>query len=190
MIDITLKLDKDNKIWKYLEDKENKFLNGGHIGTHVDVYKKSSIPLKYFKTEGVLIDCTEYDLDKEIEIEALKNIKIKEGNFVIFKTNTEARYSYGSNEYFKKHPQLSLELIDYLLEKKIAFIGVDCAGIRRGKEHVKADIKAEENNVYIIENLDLSHLNTTIENSFDIYTMWIDNPFSTGLPTKVLVDIL
>ncbi|WFD10244.1 cyclase family protein [Tepidibacter hydrothermalis] len=190
MLDITLKLDKNNKVWKWLESQENKLINAGHVGTHVDVYKKSNIPLEYFKTKGVLIDCTNYSLDEEIGIEALKDIEIKESSFVMFKTNIQSNYPYGSDVYVKQHPELSWELIDYLLERKVYFIGIDCAGIRRGKEHVKADVKSEENNTYVIENLDLSKLNDTIEDEFDVYTMWIDNPFATGLSTRVLVDII
>jgi kynurenine formamidase len=190
MLDITLKLDQNNKVWNRLESQENKLMHPGHIGTHIDVYKKSSIPLEYFKTKGVLIDCIQYDLDREIGIEVLKNIEIREGSFVIFKTNIQSKHPYGSDIYFKQNPELSWELIDYLLESKVYFIGIDCAGIRRGNEHIKADIKAEQNSVYVIENLDLSKLNNTIEDGFDVYTMWIENPFDTGLSTRVLVDAL
>lgn len=190
MLDITLKLDKNNKVWKWLESQENKLINAGHIGTHVDVYKKSNIPIEYFKTKGLLINCTKYSLDEEIGIEVLKDIEIKESSFVIFKTNIQINHLYGSDIYVKQHHELSWELIDYLLERKVNFIGIDCAGIRRGKEHFQADIKSEENNTYVIENLDLSKLNDKIEDEFDVYTMWIENPFDTGLSTRVLVDII
>ncbi|MCT4508224.1 MAG: cyclase family protein [Tepidibacter sp.] len=190
MVDITLGLDKNNKIWNLLEDEENKLMKAGHIGTHIDVYKKSNIPLEYFKTKGVLINCTNYCIDSEVGMEVLKNKEITEGSFVIFKTSIQVNYSYGSDIYMNQHPELSWELINYLLDKNVNFIGIDCAGIRIGKEHIKADIKAEENSTYVIENLDLSKLNGTIEDEFDVYTMWIENPFSTGLSTRVLVDIL
>ncbi|CAH2215383.1 cyclase family protein [Tepidibacter aestuarii] len=190
MIDITLKLDKDNKVWKWLESQENKLINAGHIGSHIDVYKKSNIPIEYFKTKGVLIDCTNYGLDEEIGIEVLKDIEIEESSFIIFKTNIQINYPYGSDIYVKQHPELSWELIDYLLERNVHFIGIDFAGIRRGKEHFKADEKSEENNTYVIENLDLRKLKITIEDEFDVYTMWIENPFATGLSTRVLIDVI
>jgi len=190
MIDITIKLDNNHKVWKWLESQENKLVNAGHVGTHIDVYKKSNIPLEYFKTMGVLIDCTNYGLDEEIGIKALKNIEIEDNSFVIFKTNIQIKYPYGSDIYVKQHPELSWELITYLLEKKVCFIGIDCAGIRRGKEHIKADVKSEENSTYVIENLDLSNLNIKTGNKFNVYTMWIENPFATGLATRVLVDVI
>jgi len=188
MIDVTIKLDNNHTVWKWLESQENKLLNAGHVGTHIDVYKKSSVPIEYFKAKGVLIDCTNYGLDEEVGIEVLKDIEIDENSFVIFKTNIQIKYPYGSDIYIKQHHELSWELITYLLKKKVWFIGIDSAGIRRGKEHFQADVKAEENNTYIIENLDLSKLNVTTGNKFNVYTMWIENPFATGLATRVLIE--
>jgi len=39
--------------------------------------------------------------------------------------------------YFDNHPQLSQDLIHLLCERKIRFIGVDCAGIRQHTEDKK-----------------------------------------------------
>ena len=189
MIDITLKIDKEHEVWKWLKSQENKLVNVGHVGTHIDVYKKSNVPIDYFKTTGVLIDCTNYDLDQEIGMEVLKDIEIEENYFVIFKTNIQISYPYGSNVYVNQHHVLSWELITYLLEKKVCFIGIDCAGIRKGKEHFQADVMSEENTTYVIENLDLSKLNIEMGEKFNVYTMWIENPFATGLATRVLVDV-
>jgi len=94
------------------------------------------------------------------------------------------------NVFIKSHNQLSWELINYLTYKEVSFIGIDCAGIRRGKEHFEADIKCEENNTYIIENLDLRNLTNDNSKKFLIYTIWIDNPLSTGLATRVFVDYI
>ena len=185
MIDITIKLESDHEAWKWLESQENKLANAGHIGTHVDVYEKSDIPIEYFKTTGVLIDCTSYSLEEEIGIEVLKETEIEQGSFVIFKTNIQRKHPYGSDIYINQHYELSWELINYLLLQKVCFIGIDCAGIRRGNEHFLADIKSERNCTYVIENLNLIDLTS---GKFIVYTMWINNPFSTGLSARVLVD--
>jgi kynurenine formamidase len=185
MIDITIRLEKDHEAWKWLDSQEYKLANAGHIGTHIDVYEKSDIPIEYFKTIGVLIDCTNYYLEKEIGIEVLRDVEIRQDSFVIFKTDIQRKYPYGSDVYINQHYELSWELINYLLEQKVCFIGIDCAGIRRGKEHFRADVKAERNRTFVIENLDLRNLTSRI---FFVYTMWINNPFSTGLSARVLVD--
>ncbi|MGL4453145.1 MAG: cyclase family protein [Sarcina sp.] len=187
MKDITLKLEKENKVWKWLEGKENKLLNAGHIGTHLDVYKQTQVPLDYFKTRCQIINCENYDYDKEIGIEVLERKEIKEKDFIIFNTGIQKEYEYGSDFYIKNHHEINYELIKYLLDKKVAFIGIDGAGIRRGKEHKGADILAEENRTYIIENLNLKEIED-LNKEFTAYTMWIDNPFATGLSTRVILE--
>jgi len=188
MIDITLKLDKNHDVWKWLEAQDNKLLNAGHIGTHIDVYKKSSIPIDYFKSQGLLIDCTSFGINEQIGIEVVDGHEITEGTFIMFKTDIQTEHPYGSDVYINNHPELSWELIDHLLEKKVHFIGIDCAGIRRGKEHVKADVKSEENDTYVVENLSLENLSVNQGQLFDVFTMWIDNPFLTGLSTRIFID--
>ncbi|HSQ87413.1 cyclase family protein [Romboutsia sp.] len=186
MIDISLKLERTNNVWNWLKSQENKLISAGHIGTHIDVYNKSEIPENYIKSRGVIIDCSNYRLDEEICMECIQGKEINNGDFIIFKTNIGEKYPYGSDIYIKNHHQLSLELIDYLINKKVHFIGIDCAGIRRGKEHFEADIKCENNNVYVVENLDLSQV-TYYEKEISVYTIWINNPIVTGLATRVLI---
>lgn len=191
MIDLTLKVLEDNKVWGELESAENSLLNAGHIGTHIDVHGKSKVPLEYFKTKGVLIDCSKYDQDKEIGIEVLKNVVIdkEKMTFIIFKTNIQNNFLYGTDDYNQKHHQLSWELIEEMTKLNIAFVGIDASGIRRGKEHGKADLYLEKNKIYVVENLDLSAINDTVSN-FNVYTMWIDNPFSTGLSSRILAELV
>jgi len=189
MIDISLKLERTNNVWNWLKSQENKLISAGHIGTHIDVYNKSEIPENYIKSRGVIIDCSNYRLDEEIGMECIQGKEINNGDFIIFKTNIGEKYPYGSDIYVKNHHQLSLELIDYLINKKVHFIGIDCAGIRRGKEHFEADIKCENNNVYVVENLNLSQV-TYYEKEISVYTIWINNPIVTGLATRVLIDFM
>lgn len=189
MIDISLKLERTNDVWNWLKSQENKLISAGHIGTHIDVYNKSEVPENYIKSRGVIVDCSKYGLDKEIGMESIQDKVINNDDFIIFKTNIGKKYPYGSDIYIKSHHQLSLELIDYLIAKKVHFIGIDCAGIRRGKEHFEADIKCENNNVYVIENLELSQL-IHYDQEINVYTVWINNPLATGLATRVLIDFV
>ncbi|MGL5328833.1 MAG: cyclase family protein [Peptostreptococcaceae bacterium] len=189
MIDISIKLERDNNVWNWLKQQENKLISAGHIGTHVDVYNKSEIPEEYIKSRGLIIDCSNYNLDEEIGMECIDDKTINNGDFIIFKTNIGKEHPYGSEAYIKSHNQLSMELIDFLINKKVNFIGIDCAGLRRGKEHFEVDIKCEENSVYVVENLDLSQVND-YDKDISVYTIWINNPLSTGLATRVLIDFM
>ena len=60
---------------------------------------------------------------------------------------------YGSKAYFAMHPELSNELIDRLLGRGISIIGLDFAGLRRGREHRAKDQYCADRGVFVIENL-------------------------------------
>lgn len=184
MRELSMKINRDHPVWDMLRSRENVLINAGHIGTHVDVYKKSSIPEKYFETRGVVINCECFTPDEEIGKDVLEDVELNEGDFIIFVTKIKDRYPYGSNEYLRNHHQLSWALINHLISKKVSFIGIDGAGIRRGKEHKKADVLCEENCCYVVENLDMADF-TEYGRVFTINTIWFDNPLSTGLPVRV-----
>lgn len=191
IIDLTTKINKE-LIEPWLVKQENKHLSTGHVGTHLDTYLKSNIAVEYFKRNGVLIDASEYAKEREINVSDLLNVEIKEGDFVLFRTD-QIKKEYGRKEYFNNHPQLSHELIQFLCDKKVSFIGIDASGIRRGAEHRDADILCEENNVYVIENLtNLDKLSKSLDKSnenFLIYTMWLEDDLATGLKCRVIAEL-
>lgn len=184
IIDLTTKVN-NKLIEPWLVKQENKYLATGHVGSHLDTYMKSSIPIEYFKRNGILINASEYAGEREIEISDLLNIDIKEGDFILFRTD-QIKKEYGTKEYFNNHPQLSHELIEFLCKKKVSFIGIDASGIRRSEQHKDADIFCEKNSTYVIENL--SNLDKLTGN-FTVYTMWLEDEFATGLRCRVIADI-
>lgn len=187
IIDLTNKITKELLEW--IDDlPDNKHVETGHIGTHLDIYNKSEVPMEYFKTKGILIDISHISEEREIEIEDIKDIFIPENSFVLFRTGRIEKYPYGDDEYFKDHPQLSHDLIQYLIDKKIYFIGMDCSGVRRGEEHQDADELCEKNGCYIIENI--CNLDKLVDKNIEsIYTIWLDHPTATGIPVRVLAEI-
>lgn len=186
--DLTISVE-NTMIDEYLSKQENKILAQGHIGTHLDIYNKSKIPLEYFKRRGIILDAYDIAERKEIGLEVLGDGEIKPGDFVLIRTGRIERYSYGTREYFLNHPVLSLELIDYLIDKRISFIGIDCPGIRsNGIEHQNADKYCEENGVYVVENI--INLDELLDRKFTVYTMWIDDVNATGLRCRLLAEIL
>lgn len=190
IIDLTTNISKEFLEW-IEKSPANKHVDTGHIGTHLDIYQKSNIPIEYFKTKGVVIDVEKIANQRDIMIKDVEETEIPENSFVLFHTGRINEFEYGSEQYFANHPQLSHELLDYLLEKKIWFIGIDCAGVRRGDEHQAADELCESNNCYVIENLCNLHQLTDKNLKINvIYTMWIDNPRATGLPCRVLAEII
>ncbi len=183
-IDLTTQVSMDSPLIAWAKAQDNPHIAMGHIGTHLDTYQKTPIPLAYFKSEGVLFDVRDIP---EVFPEHIDLSRLCENAFVLFRTGQIEKYAYGEKAYFNPHPQLSHELIHLLWEKKIRFIGLDSPGIRQHQEHEDADRKCEEKGIYVIENL--TNLNKLNEKPMTIYTMWLDDAEKTGLSCRVIAEI-
>jgi kynurenine formamidase len=78
-----------------------------------------------------------------------------------------------------------MRLVDELLKKHISIIGIDFAGIRRGKEHTPADQYCADHGVFIVENL--VGLDRVIGHSV-IHTYPMKYSGITGLPCRVIAE--
>ena len=148
LIDVTLKITP--AMAAAAQGNEKKAL-AGHLGTHFDIMDKE-FPLEYTEREAVVFDVSHVS-GRDIEISDIDMDAAGPDMFVAFYTGFIEREDYGSRPYFAGHPQLSHELIDALLDRKISIIGVDCAGIRRGREHTPADQYCADRGVFVVENL-------------------------------------
>lgn len=181
LIDITLKITET--MVKDAQKNEKKALVG-HMGTHFDVMNKT-FPLEYTEREGIIFDVSSVR-NRDIDVSDIDINQIHKDMFVIFYTSFIEEQGYGGNVYFTEHPQLSNDLIDLLLEKEISIIGIDFAGIRRGKEHTKKDQYCADNRVFIIENL--CNLESLVGlNQFMVNTYPMNYENMTGLPCRVIV---
>ena len=182
-IDITLKITAE------ILESQNKIVDPllkGHLGTHFDVMNKE-FPLEYTARKAVVFDVSAVK-DRDVDIADVDLDRITGDSFVAFYTGYYALTPYGSREYFKNHPQLSFALIDALLDKGVSIIGVDFAGIRRGKEHTPTDQKCADRNVFVLENLRNLDLLLGAENiTVHTYPMSIEN--LSGLPCRVVAEI-
>lgn len=134
LIDVTLKITP--KMIADAQENENKALVG-HLGTHFDVMNKD-FPLEYSRRNGVVFDVSQIK-DRDISGGDIDLKAVKKDMFVAFYSGFIDSEGYGGKKYFAEHPQLSDELIDTLLDKGVSVIGVDFAGVRRGKEHTPKD---------------------------------------------------
>ena len=109
--------------------------------------------------------------------------------FVCFYTGFIEEEGYGTKKYFTEHPELSNELLEALLLKNVSMIGVDFAGVRRGKEHTPMDQYCADHGVFIIENLCNLYSILKIGNTFIANTYPMNYAEMTGLPCRVIADI-
>lgn len=186
LIDLSVEVTQFTR--KEASDNEQK-VSFGHLGTHFDVMDKE-FPLSYIKREGVVFDVSGIK-DRDIGLEDIDIAKAEKDMFIAFYTGLIENVGYGTKKYFTEHPQLSNELIDKLLEQEISIIGIDFAGIRRGKEHTPKDQYCADRGVFIIENL--CNLKKILRNRkcnyFTANTYPINFSGMTGLPCRVVGEI-
>lgn len=159
----------------------------GHLGTHFDVMNKE-FPLTYTRRKGVVFDVSSIK-DRDIDIDDISIGEIEPDTFVAFYTGFLETVGYGNTRYFSEHPQLSNELIDALLDKGISIIGVDFAGIRRGKEHTPKDQYCADKGTFVVENL--CNLKAVVARGkrFVAHTYPMSFTAVTGLPCRVIAEI-
>ena len=183
LLDITL------KITPAMAKESNQNTNPalvGHLGTHFDVMDRE-FPLSYTKRKGIVFDVSSIT-GAEIDIDDISPAAIGKDMFVAFYTGYIEKIPYGTKEYFASHPQLSQALIDLLLSKGVSIIGMDCAGIRCGKEHIPADQKCADKGTFVIENL--CNLNQLLGKDFIVHTYPMSYAGITGLPCRVIAEVL
>lgn len=184
LIDITLKITP--KMVVDAQGAEKKALSG-HLGTHFDIMNKE-FPLEYTERKGIVFDVSRVT-GRDIDISDIDQNKVEKDIFVAFYTGFIEKEGYGGKVYFSEHPQLSNELIDFLLDNKISIIGVDFAGVRRGKEHTPKDQYCADKGVFIIENLcNLKEVVNT-ESTFTALTFPMSYAEMTGLPCRVIAKV-
>ena len=183
-IDITLRITP--KMASDAQGNEKKALVG-HLGTHFDVMNKE-FPLDYTERQGILFDVSAVR-NREIGISDISLEKVCGDMFVAFYTGFIEEEGYGTKRYFREHPQLSEELIDRLLEKKVSIIGIDFAGIRRGAEHPPKDQYCADRGTFIVENLCNLKSIAELGESFIARTFPMNYGEMTGLPCRVIAEL-
>lgn len=184
LIDITLKITP--AMAANAQENERKAL-AGHLGTHFDVMNKE-FPLEYTERKGLVFDVSGVR-NRDIDLADIDLSRVEKAMFVAFYTGFIEQVGYEGRTYFTEHPQLSDALIEALLDKQISIIGVDFAGIRRGREHTPKDQYCADRGVFVVENL--CHLKEVLEQGdrFTACTYPMNYAERTGLPCRVIARI-
>lgn len=183
-IDVTLKITP--QMVTDAQGNEKKALVG-HLVTHFDVMNKE-FPLEYTRRRGLVFDVSSVQ-GRDIDTGDVDISKIQPDMFIAFYTGFIENEGYGSRAYFTEHPQLSPALIDALLDGGVSLIGVDFAGIRRGKEHTPMDQHCADRGTFIIENM--CNLKAILDNGgcCTMHTYPMNYAEMTGLPCRVVAEI-
>ncbi len=170
--------------------KNLKLAFNGHVGTHFDVMNKE-FPLEYVDLDAIVFEVAEWAGKEEIGEGDLDLSMVKEGMFVAFHTGFIEQEGYATKRYFASHPQLSNDLIRALLNRHVSIIGVDFAGVRRGKEHTPTDQVCADHGTFVVENL--CNLSKVLDGKKQVIckigTYPVKFEGQTGLPCRVIARV-
>ena len=189
-IDLTYPLtrEKISELSATANSRDKSLISFGHMGTHFDTMGKN-FSLDYCECRGVIFDVSK--LERDVELSDIDAAKISADDFVLFHTATIDRYEYWSKDYSTNYPQLSWELIELLVAKKVHIIGIDARGLRKGAEHPKADEFCAGNGVFIVENLaNLGKIiSAGVTENFTVHTYPMNWLGFSGIPCRVVAEI-
>ncbi len=163
-----------------------------HVGTHMESpfhYIKdggdvSAIPLKRVVGEGILVDFSDKKVKEAITAVELeqrgKNIRAED--IVFIRTNLSHNYRTPQSH---DRPYFTLEAIQWLVDRKISCLGVDCSGIEKRDEPKQPDHELLfKNGIPLIEHL--AHLDEiTQERFFVVAVPWRVHGLEAG-PVSVI----
>lgn len=185
LIDLTIPVSPKHE----LDTDRYRFLDNGHLGTHFDVMNKE-FPLEYVRRAGIVFDVSGVR-DRDIRAADIDLTRVGKDMFVAFYTNFINEQAYGTRAYFDNHPQLDVALIDSLLQAGISILALDCAGLRRGKEHTPMDQHCADQGVFVVENL--CNLERVLAEkpvaAFAANTYPVRFVGMTGLPCRVVAEV-
>ena len=189
LIDLTLALPEDSPAFRKARPDWALPSVAGHIGTHLDTLLHRPIPLDWMDREAVLIDVR--NAGDDVGLEAIEDVEIRKGDFVLFRTGQIERHAYGADEYFAHHPQLDWPLVEHLIGLGVSFIGIDAMGLRRGRpDHEKVDLYCETHGAWVIENLaNLGDPRLIAAGRFAVRLAWFVHGGMTGIPVKVVAAV-
>jgi arylformamidase len=156
-----------------------------HIGTHVDApahmvagaLTLDQIPLEQFMGKAKLIK-----VDGAYSFDVVKQANIQVGDIVLFWTGMSLKYH--ELEYFEKYPAMPKQVAQYLVDKKVKMVGLDCAS--PDYEPFEEHRILLGGNVLIAENL--TNLDKLEGLNFEIIALPI-NMQGDGAPARVIAKL-
>ena len=117
-----------------------------------------------------------YDVRDQVDIEP--------GDFLLFRTDWS---EFVGTERYYDHPELSLEVVEWLIAEKINAVGIDALGLGQGRRHGEYDRLLARHDIFVIENL--TNLAAIPQRQFRTYCLPLKIENSDAIPARVVVEI-
>jgi kynurenine formamidase len=156
-----------------------------HTATHVDlVFSERRITPERMIGKGKLVDVTGAT-GGQIQLNDVEHhVAIQTGDFVFFRTDWS---KFAGTDRYHEHPELSLEVVQWLASGEVNAVGIDALGLGRDRRHGQYDRLLAENDVFVIENL--VNLSAVPMRDFTVYCFPLSIQNVDAIPARVLVEI-
>lgn len=156
-----------------------------HTATHVDlVFIENRIAPQRMIGTGKLLDVKEVP-GNEIQLSHVEHqVEIEEGDFVFFRTDWS---KFVNTDKYYNHPELSADVVQWLISKKVNAVGIDALGLGRGAKHGLFDKMLNTNGIFVIENL--TNLSAISAKKFRTYCFPLKLENVDAIPARVLIEL-
>ncbi|HYZ49255.1 MAG TPA: cyclase family protein [Nitrososphaeraceae archaeon] len=166
-----------------------------HTGTHMDApfhFNPNGQTIdqvevnRYICNNAILMKIQKNDNEMITSDDIIRNSKyeIKEKDSVVFSTGWEKQIKQKDN-YIRNNPGLSKDAAEYLVEKKVNAVGIDCPSIDTG---VNTELIAHKtllsNEVLVIENL--CNLDEFTNGKFSLFVAPLKLAGASGSPVRAI----
>lgn len=164
---------------------ESKLTMNLHTGTHLDAslhVTKDGNTIDTMDLNKVVTQCKVFDLthlEEKITANDLLPYSIKENDFILFKTKNSYIEDFDYNFVY-----LEKSGANYLKEKKIKGVGIDCLGIERAQPDHETHKTLLNNSIVILEGLRLKDIP---EGEFFLFAAPLKLNNTEASPTRALL---
>lgn len=155
-----------------------------HTATHIDlVDAEKRVGPERMIGRGKLIDVTQISGRKVLIADVEHQVEILSGDFVFFRTGW-SRYA-GTEKYYA-HPEISMDVLYWLVANGINMVGIDALGLAQGSKHGEYDRFLVAHDIFVIENL--ANLSAIPAREFRVYCFPLRIEGIDAIPARVVVD--
>lgn len=155
-----------------------------HTATHVDlVFRDRRIAPERMLGNGKLLNVAGIEERDVALADVAQQAEPQAGDFVFFRTDWSR---FANTEAYYRHPQLSEEVIRWLISRHVNAVGIDALGLGRDKLHGHFDRVLAQHGILVIENL--AHLAAIPSPAFRVYCLPLLIEEIDAIPARVLVE--
>ena len=156
-----------------------------HTATHVDlVFSDRYIAPEQMIGNGKLVDIDPFSGEEPQLADIQRQVQIDRGDYLFFRTGWS---QFADSERYHDHPEIPLEIFEWLISQQICAVGIDALGLALGRKHGEYDRLPAQSSIFVIENL--VNLDRIHRREFKAYCFPLSMANVDAVPARVLVEV-